>query len=251
MLGVIRELPIALQQLKALLDSRASLHPGNQAVLQKTPQRGRTVMNCAWGSRGPAYLASLTLWSIAGALATSQTAKSVDMDELFAAMERLQVAIPMSVAGRDPVRRHLEELNREPCDQRAIADLGKALDDAGYRREAANAHVRFSQTCGGQPASLRAAVNILLKLSDYTHVVSVATDLIKLEPYNDNGFFLRAVAYQRAGSYQRAIDDYVTAIELFGNKDRISSASYLGIARSMKNWIDSVMRWCPSNHGYL
>ena len=189
-------------------------------------------MNCAWGARGPAYLASLMLCSIAGALATSQTAKGVDMDELFAAMERLQVGIPMSIAGRDPVRRHLAELNREPCDQQAIADLGKALEDAGYRREAANAHIRFSQTCGGHAASLRAAVNILLKLSDYAKAVTVATDLIKLEPFNDNGFFLRAVAHDRAGSYQRAIDDYVTAIELFGNKDRIASVSYLGIARS-------------------
>jgi aspartyl protease family protein len=186
----------------------------------------------AWSTRGPAYLVSLMLWSIAASPATSQTAKGVDVDDVFAAMERLQIGIPMSVAARDPVRRHLGELSREPCDQRAIADLGKALDDAGYRREAANAHIRFSQTCGSQPASLRAAVNILLKLSDYPHAVSVATDLIKLEPYNDNGFFLRAVAHQRAGSYQRAIDDYVTAIELFGAKDRISSVSCLGIARS-------------------
>src|SRR5215470_14448531 len=142
-------------------------------------------MNCAWGSRGPAYLASLILWSIAGALAPSQTARGVDMDDVSAAMERLQVRIPMSVAGRDPVRRHLAELGREPCDQRAIADLGRALDDAGYRREAANAHIRFSQTCGGHAASLRTAVNILLKLSDYAKSVTVATDLIKLEPFND------------------------------------------------------------------
>ena len=189
-------------------------------------------MTCAWGTRGPAYVVSLILWSIAGALAPSQRAMGVDMDDLVAAMERLQIAIPMSVAGHDPVRRHLAELNREPCDQRAIADLGKALDDAGYRREAANAHIKFSQTCGGQAASLRAAVNILLKLSDYAHAVTVATDLIALEPYNDNGFFLRAVAHDRAGSYQKAIDDYVTAIELFGNKDRIASVSYMGIARS-------------------
>jgi hypothetical protein len=88
-------------------------------------------MNCAWGTRGPAYLVSLMLGGVVAALATSQTANGVDMDDLFAAMERLQVGIPMNVAGRDPVRRHLAELGREPCDQRAIADLGKALDDAG------------------------------------------------------------------------------------------------------------------------
>ena len=199
-------------------------------------------MNYAWGGRGPAYLVSLTLWCVAAALAPSQMAKGVDVDDLFATMERLQIGIPMNVAGRDPVRRYLGELNREPCDQKAIADLGKALDDAGYRREAANAHIRFSQTCGGHATSLRAAVNILLKLSDYANAVTVATDLIKLEPYNDNGFFLRAVAHDRAASYQRAIDDYVTAIELFGNKDRIASVGYMGIARSY----EKLGRYCDA-----
>jgi clan AA aspartic protease (TIGR02281 family) len=155
-----------------------------------------------------------------------------DVDDLFATMERLGISLPMSVAGRDPIRRHLAELSRERCDQQAIVDLGTALDNAGYRREAAGAHVGFSATCGGHAPSLRTAVNILLKLSDSASAVKVATDLIKLEPYSDNGYFLRAVAYERGGSYQRAIDDYVTAIELFGNKDRISSASYFAMARS-------------------
>ena len=189
-------------------------------------------MNCAWSTRSAACLVSLMLLCIASTPAASQAIRGADIDDLFATMERLQVGIPMNVAGRDPVRRHLAELSREPCDQQAIADLGKALDAAGYRREAANAHIRFSATCGGHAASLRAAANIFLKLSDYANAVTVATELIKLEPYNDNGFYLRAVAHNQAGSYQRAIDDYVTAIELFGNKDRIASVSYLGMARS-------------------
>jgi aspartyl protease family protein len=199
-------------------------------------------MNAAWGNsvwstgvwskRGAALLLALALESAAGGPASSQPAKGGDMDDLFAALDRLQVGIPMSVAGRDPVRRHLGELSREPCDQQAIADLGKALDAAGYRREAANAHIRFSETCGGHAASLRAAANILLKISDDAAAVAVTTDLIKLEPYNDNGFYLRAVAHNHAGSYERAIDDYVTAVELFGNKDRISSVSYMAMARA-------------------
>jgi clan AA aspartic protease (TIGR02281 family) len=185
----------------------------------------------------------LVLAIVASDSAAAQTVKGgADMDDIFAAMDRLQVGIPMSVAGRDPVRRHLGELAREPCDQQAIADLGKALDAAGYRREAASAHIRFSDTCGGHAQSLRAAANILYKLSDYAAVVTVATDLIKLEPYNDNGFYLRAIAHNHAGSYQRAIDDYVTAIELFGNKDRISSVSYMGMARAY----EKLSRFCDA-----
>jgi hypothetical protein len=38
--GAITELPITPQRLKIILDRRASLHPNNQAVLQK-PRRER------------------------------------------------------------------------------------------------------------------------------------------------------------------------------------------------------------------
>jgi clan AA aspartic protease (TIGR02281 family) len=164
--------------------------------------------------------------------AASQMPSGTDMDDLLAVMDRLMLKLPLNVYGRDPVRRLLGELKRERCDQQAIADLGKALETAGYRRDAANALTSYSATCGGHAPSLRTAVNILLKLSDYETAVTVATHLIKLEPFNDNGYFLRAVAHDHGGSPQKAIDDYTTAIELYGNKQTIASASYFGMARS-------------------
>jgi clan AA aspartic protease (TIGR02281 family) len=177
---------------------------------------------------------SLILVAIAAgrAPAAAQNPSAVDMDDLLASMDRLMLKVPMSVYGREPVRHLLGVLNRERCDQKAIDDLGKALESAGYRRDAATAHTSFSATCGGHAPSLRRAINILLTLSDYETAVTVAGHLIALEPFNDNGYFLRAVAYDRHGSSQKAIDDYTTAIELFGNKQTISSASYFGMARS-------------------
>jgi clan AA aspartic protease (TIGR02281 family) len=153
-------------------------------------------------------------------------------DRLAAAMERLSIKLPILVTMRPNVRKPLDELAREPCDRTAIAEFGQALQKEGYRREAANAHVRFSETCKGHSQSLQMAANILLDLSDYAAAVKVATQLIALMPYGDNGYYLRAVAHDRAGESKMAIDDYVTAIELFGSKERISSVSYLGIARN-------------------
>lgn len=166
--------------------------------------------------------------SVLSVPSNSQTMTGVGI----ATMDRLSISLPMSVAGRDPIKRFLDELSRERCDQQAIAELGVALDNLGYRREAATAQVSYSATCGGHAPSLRAAVNILLKLSDYPTAVTVASDLIKLEPFYDNGYYLRAVAYDRGGSFKKAIDDYITAIELFAHKDRIASVSYFGMARS-------------------
>jgi clan AA aspartic protease (TIGR02281 family) len=170
--------------------------------------------------------------AVFSAPAAAQNQGGVDMDDLLASMDRLMLKVPMSVYGREPIRHLLGVLNRERCDQQAIVDLGKALESAGYRRDAATAHTSFSATCGGHAPSLRTAVNILLGLSDYESAVTVAGHLIALEPFNDNGYFLRALAYERRGAPQKAIDDYTTAIELFGNKQTISSVSYLGMARA-------------------
>jgi len=56
--------------------------------------------------------------------------------------------------------------------------------------------------------------------------------LINLNPHDDGNFYLRATAYDRSGSSRKAIDDYLTAIELFGNKAAISSDNYLAVARN-------------------
>src|SRR6266516_2965331 len=89
------------------------------------------------------FLCSLMVSGIAFS-ATGAPQAPIDVDDLLATMDRLAINVPMDIAGRDPVRRHLGELSRERCDQQAIADLGSALDKAGYRREAATAHIRFS-----------------------------------------------------------------------------------------------------------
>jgi len=113
----------------------------------------------------------------------------------------------------------------------AIANLGDALQKLGRRREAANAQINFSKNCNGDAASVHRAVNILLQLNDPEEVVNAATELISLEPYGDNGYYLRALGHDRSGNCKKAIDDFATAIELFGNKERISSVGYFGMMR--------------------
>jgi clan AA aspartic protease (TIGR02281 family) len=180
-----------------------------------------------------AWILSLTASSIAFSFpAASQTITGANTEAVLAIMNRLMIDLPANVAASEPVKSPIEELSREPCDQKAIEQLGAALEKVGRRREAANAHISFSATCGHYAPSLRTAVNILLTLSDYTGAASVASNLIALEPFNDNGYYLRAVAYDQSGLLKKAIDDYVTAVDLFGNKDQISSVAYLAMARA-------------------
>lgn len=139
--------------------------------------------------------------------------------------------LPEALEANTSVRRPLEQLSRERCDQQAIFDLARALQTAGYRREAAKVDVTFSGMCGRYAPSLRRAANVLLQLSDFSEAETVASELIELEPLYDNGYYLRALARDGSGLAEKALDDYVTAIELVGDKDRIYSTPYFNMAR--------------------
>src|SRR5262245_32155961 len=141
-----------------------------------------------------APLRSLVIASSASA--ASQTPRPADTADLAAVMDRLMLKLPASIYGSDPVRNFLGQLSRERCDQQAIADLGKALENAGYRREASTALVSYSETCGGHAQSLRSAVVILVKLTDYQTAATVASKVIELEPFSGAGYLQRAVAHE-------------------------------------------------------
>jgi clan AA aspartic protease (TIGR02281 family) len=164
---------------------------------------------------------------------------------------------PLPEAGENAsIRRALEQLNRERCDKQAIFDLARAMQTGGYRREAAQVDVAFSRMCGGHAPSLRRAVNVLLALSDYVEAAAVASDLIDLEPLYDNGYYLRALARDGSGLAEKALDDYITAVELVGNKDRIFSTSYFNMAHlyeKLGRFCDAVLpieAWVALNPKY-
>ena len=166
----------------------------------------------------------LFVCGLAGLTATASTA--------LPALDRFDLDLPPRILDDPAVARGLDELTREPCDKDSIRDFGRALEKAGRRRDAARSHEIFSDTCNGHPPSLRSAVNVLLVLSDYAKAEAVATKLIALEPYSDNGYFLRGLARHDKRDHIRAIDDFVTALELFGNKEKISSVTYLKLSKS-------------------
>src|SRR5204863_5660013 len=127
----------------------------------------------------------------------------------------------------------LEELKREPCDQRSISDLAGALEKSGYRREAAQGLYNFVKACGAPVTALHRSVDIFLKLSDHAMAVEVADEFIRRAPDNHNAYYLRGVAFEGLGDHTRALTDYANAIEFFGHdKKTISSVVYLRMAKS-------------------
>lgn len=159
--------------------------------------------------------------------ATAQNGIAAGADPL----ERLGAEIPRFILKFNG-RQSFDALMRETCDKVAVRELGQAVGKAGYRRQAAKLHLSFSDRCGGHPPSLRAAANDLLTISDYEQAIYVTTKLIELEPFRNNGYYLRAVAYYKSYQFEEAIDGFITAIELFADKSKISSISYLRLSKS-------------------
>jgi clan AA aspartic protease (TIGR02281 family) len=152
-------------------------------------------------------------------------------DEVFAPVYERIGALPVQAA-RDPfVWLRLEELKREPCDQKSIGDLALMLDKLGYRRQAAEGLYRFVKECGAPVTALRRAIDIYLKLTDYPKAVEVADEFVRRAPSDHDAHYLRGVALEGAGDYQRALADYSDGIELFGaDKTKISSRVFLHMA---------------------
>jgi tetratricopeptide (TPR) repeat protein len=139
--------------------------------------------------------------------------------------QRLGV-LPVSAA-RDPaVWLRLEELKREPCDQKSISDLALLLDKLGYRREAADGLYRFVKDYGAPLYALNQSANIYLKLTDYAKAVEVADEYVRRAPSDSNARYLRGVALDGIGDFQRALADYSDAIDRTirrGQKTRVES----------------------------
>jgi clan AA aspartic protease (TIGR02281 family) len=151
-------------------------------------------------------------------------------EEVFSSVyDRLGV-LPLRAA-RDPfIWLRLEELKREPCDQKSVGDLALMLDKLGYRREAANGLYRFFQNCGAPLSALQRSVDIYLKLTDYEKAVEVADELIRREPSSHNAHYLRGVAFDGVKDFKRALVDYADTIELFSNKKAIGSQVFVRMA---------------------
>lgn len=154
-------------------------------------------------------------------------------DEVFATVYSRLGNLPVRAA-RDPyVWLRLEELKREPCDQKSIDDLATALDKLGYRREAAGSLYNFVKVCGAPVTALHKATQIFLSLTDYAMAAEIADEFIRRAPDDHNAHYLRGVALEGAGDYARALTDYADAIELFGpDKKHISSVVFLRMAKA-------------------
>lgn len=155
-------------------------------------------------------------------------------DEVYAGVYAdLGITLPPRVA-RDPqVWMTLDRLKRENCDQSSLKNLALLLDKLGYSREAANGQYNFVKRCGAPVSALHKSIDLLLKLSDHAMAVEVADEFVRRAPTNHDAHYLRGVAFEGVGDFQRALVDYANAIELFStDRAKIGISVFLRMANA-------------------
>jgi clan AA aspartic protease (TIGR02281 family) len=153
-------------------------------------------------------------------------------EEVFSSVYERLGALPLRAA-RDPfVWLRLEELKREPCDQKSVGDLALMLEKLGYRREAANGLYKFFMDCGAPLSALRRSYNIYYRLTDYEKAVEVADEFVRRAPTDHDARYLRGVALEGVKDFKRALVDYADAIELNADKKAVGSQLFTRMARA-------------------
>src|SRR5262249_15890495 len=209
-------------------------HPrkGSRAIWSRSHLPLYNAENRYFGARMFRSYCVAALTFLAASLGTARAGYlDENPDEVFEDVYARIGALPVQAARDSFVWVRLQELKREPCDQKSINDLALMLDKLGYRRQAAEGLYQFVVNCGAAVTALHRSVDIYLKLSDYPKAVEVADEFIRRAPSNHDAHYLRGVALEGTGDHKRALADYSDAIELFGSdKKSISSRVFWRMA---------------------
>jgi aspartyl protease family protein len=173
---------------------------------------------------------------------TEVTATQRAAEAYASALAKVGVSMPEGFTPSATVVRYLDQLFREPCDREAIKPLAEAIESAGYPRESARSLELFAVRCQATAELLEPAYMSYQRLSDYKAAVRVATELIRLDPAYTRWPFLRAQAYEHMKDYRNALNDYVTALQLFTTTSNVAALDFYRVSRML----DAVGKPCEA-----
>jgi aspartyl protease family protein len=112
------------------------------------------------------------------------------------------------------VRYLLGALEREPCDQQKIVELGDTLNMAGDFRGALKHAEAFFGRCGPLPRLLWVTYGAHRHLSEHGQAIADATRLIEIAPGDKDYWWWRGIVYEDTGRLAEAAADYERSLEI-------------------------------------
>jgi len=106
------------------------------------------------------------------------------------------------------------KLDREPCDRKAVLELGETLGEAGDLRGVLKLTDGFFARCGDYPRLRWQSYAAHRDLSEHEAAIVDATKLIDNNPADKDFWWWRGSIHDRAGHLDLAIADYKQALTL-------------------------------------
>lgn len=186
----------------------------------------------------------LVIFAVAAAAATFWyfSIESAKYNEVY---KRLGISpLPSSIEIKSEVHTALDQLNRERCYKAAAVKFSYALQRAGYPRESALSLVNFGKLCGGLTDEMLELIYTgYFAVSDFPAALKVADDLVVSDPANADYRNWRAQVYSQIKKYDEALLDYISAVQLLGEPQRIAGSEFYNISltyAAMKRFCDAI-----------
>jgi clan AA aspartic protease (TIGR02281 family) len=141
--------------------------------------------------------------------------------------------LPLTVEIEPKIYDQVSKLSREPCYRDAILGLSDALLEAGYPRESATSLQSFVNRCNGSDDDelLIHALDAWDKTGDYSAVLRVADQLVKIDPANPQYRYWRGNTFEQLKVFPKALSDYTAALQLMGSPNNIAGSQFYDVAR--------------------
>jgi clan AA aspartic protease (TIGR02281 family) len=140
--------------------------------------------------------------------------------------------LPPGVARQPQIWSRLEQLAREPCYTEAVVQLAEQLLKAGFPREAGTSLQTFARRCGNAAEVLPLAYDAFGRINDHANALDVADQLVNAVPSNGTVHYWRAMANERTGNLTRALNDYMSTLQLVGNPKHLSSEVFYKLSQT-------------------
>ncbi len=134
--------------------------------------------------------------------------------------------LPKTATRTGTLKRTLNLLKREKCDTAALFEFTRELGKQGYRRAAATALITFSRKCGTSETALARAYKLFGDINDHTLMIETANQLIDLKDFAPDYHYWRGIGFMKQGEHRKALDDFITTVELQSRIDRVHSVVF-------------------------
>lgn len=126
----------------------------------------------------------------------------------------------------------LEKLGANSCDYRSLGQVGETLKKKGNGKDAASFYSAVINRCPHDYAFSYNGWAAAQNSGDFALSLVIAEKLVKEEPALAAPRALRGMSNEALGELRNALGDYLSALEMLGEKSRISASEYIRLART-------------------